>query len=745
MQRLLFLILVFPLVLSSSAQAPGLNRIHISKTTSTFIIDGKLDEAAWKEARLIDEFWQHWPNDTIPSIAKTEVRITYSDDHIYVGAICYEENPDPVVLSMRRDDEGNYWQSDAFCISLDPINNDKNGYVFGLNTEGVQIDGTLSQRGANPSLDPFWDELWEGEVSVTDEAYVYEMAIPFSSIKFDADIADWGINFIRNDMKRAAYDIWSCFPMAFSGLDFGYNGEVVFDDEVPEQSGGQVVVIPSLSGGLIRNFEDGEPLKGNITGGVDAKMSIGSDLSLDLSIYPDFSTVNVDRQYIDFYRFEYYLPEMRSFFLENGDLFSGFGSYSDHTTVASDNRIKPLYTRRIGMHDWDYVPMTYGVRLSGNASDNVRIGVLNVLNEAYKDRASTNYSAASFQWGVFKRSAVKGVITNRQSVQDGINFDAADFNRTVGLEFDYMNEAGSWTGSAKYHHSFSPENYANAYFAGGELNYASTLLRVNTKAYQVGDNYIADMGFVPRLYHKNDVDETEFRQGFTEFTNFTSMLLYPKGKAFLYVSPGHRFSVFTNPNGEVSDYSGTLNLYGEFSGRSAFNVFFNYEQAQLLAPRDILHNDKPLPADTYRYQSGGVYWRSDARKRFQLSSTFEYGSFYNGKKSSAHVGMNYRIQPWGRFLLDYNYCRLDFPDPQGVENYHLAALTTEIAFGKNINWTSLIQYNTQKENMNINSMVRWRFRPMSDFFVVVKEDFETGSLNNKKFQVNFKIRYWLNL
>ncbi|MCU4155062.1 carbohydrate binding family 9 domain-containing protein [Carboxylicivirga sp. A043] len=727
------------------AQAPGLNRVTIDKTEHRFEIDGYLDEAGWANARLVDGFWQHWPNDTIPAEAKTEVRITYDDDYIYVGAVCYEENPSPVILSMRRDDEGNYWRSDAFCIAIDPNNNDKNGYFFGMNARGVQVDGTLAQRGANPYLDPFWDEFWEGEAQVTNDAYVYEMAIPFTSVKFNEDKNDWGINFIRNDMRRAAYDIWSCFPMAFSGLDFGYNGEVSFKDEVPDDKGGQFILIPSLSGGLDKNFEDDKGWEGTITGGLDAKWGIGSDLSLDLSVYPDFSTVYVDRQYIDFYRFEYYLPEMRSFFLENGDLFSSFGSYSDHTTVASDNRIKPLYTRRIGMYDWDYVPMIYGARFSGNVSDDVRIGLLNVSNEAYKDRTSQNYSAASFQWGVFKRSAIKGVFTNRQALYDDVKFDKDDYNRTAGLEFDYMNASGSWTGSIKYHYSFNPEKYSNAHFAGGELNYASSKLRVNNKLYQVGDNYIVDMGFVPRLYHKNDLNDTEFRQGFTEFTNFTTYLFYPESETFLYMTPGHRISLFANPDGEVSDYNGTLNLWGEFESRSAFNLFFNYEKATLLAPRDILHNDKPLDAGEYNFQSGGVHWSSDARKPLHVASTFEYGSFYNGTKTNAYLGMSYRLQTWGRLLLDYNYCRLDFPEPQGLENYHLVALTSEVALKKDLNWTTLVQFNTQKDNMNINSMVQWRFRPMSDFFIVVKDDFETGSFSNKRFQVNFKIRYWLSL
>lgn len=726
------------------AQAPPMKHITIQKLDNAILIDGKLDEPLWQTAPIVDDFWQHWPNDTIQAMVETEVRVAYDENYLYVGAICYEENPEPIILTMKRDDLGKYWGSDGFSVALDPGNNDKNGYFFGMNAKGVQIDGTLAQRGAKPSLDAFWDDFWLGEVTITDYGYVYELAIPFSSVKFNLNNPDWGINFIRNDMKRGAYDLWSRFSMQFDGLDFGYNGQVTFQDDLPAEKSRKLSITPSLSGSVSRDYEAAESWKTKLNGGVDAKMSVGSNLSLDVSVYPDFSTVNVDRQYIDFYRFEYYQPEMRSFFLENGDLFSSFGSYDDGQTPATNNRIKPLYTRRIGMYDWDYVPMVYGARLSGNASEKVRIGLVNVLNESYKDRASQNYSAASFQWGVLKRSAIKGVFTNRQKTED-LSFDKNDFNRTAGLEFDYMNAKGNWTGSAKYHHSFTPENYASAHFYGGELNYASSLVKITNKIYHVGDNYIADMGFVPRLYHKNDVDDTEFRKGFTEFSNYSGLSIYPDSETFLVFAPGNRLSMYTDTEGNITDFKGNLELYGELQNRTAFSLFFNYEKAKLLAPKDILDNDKPLDADTYHYQSAGLFVASDRRKALHINGRVEYGSFYNGEKTSAHLGLIYRLQPWGSFSVDYDYCRLVFPDAFGTENYHLAAAQAEVSFNKELIWTSLIQYNTQKSNMNVNSMLQWRFKPMSDFFIVFKDDMETNTRDNKKLQINFKIRYWLDI
>ena len=105
---------------------------------------------------------------------------------------------------------------------------------------------------------------------------------------------------------------------------------------------------------------------------------------LDLSVLPDFSTVEVDQQYIDFYRYEYYAPEQRSLFLENGDLFSGMGSIEDDMIPFESYKIKPLYTRRIGIKDWEPVPMVYGVRLSGNVNEDLRIGLSNAQTEKYE-------------------------------------------------------------------------------------------------------------------------------------------------------------------------------------------------------------------------------------------------------------------------------------------------------------------------------------------------------------------------
>ncbi|MCU4177432.1 sugar-binding protein [Carboxylicivirga sp. N1Y90] len=745
MKRLSPLLLFVLIHFNSLAQAPPMKHIQITRGDNEFIIDGVINDDEWEHASYIDDFWQHWPVDTIPAIKRTEVKVSYDNEFIYVSAKCFDDKAQPIITSMKRDDEGGFWNSDGFSVTIDPGNNDTNGYFFAMNPRGIQVDATVSQRGANPIVDTFWDDYWLGEARITDYGYSYEMAIPFSSIKFDADNNQWGINFIRNDIELGAYDLWCRFPMDFSGMDFGYNGNVTFKDDVPKETKGKINIFPSVSGAVINDREADGKTEVKLNGGLDAKMAVGSNLSLDLSIYPDFSTVNVDRQYIDFYRFEYYMPEMRSFFLENGDLFSGFGTYTDHTTPYTDNRIKPLYTRRIGIYDWNYVPMTYGVRLSGNASEKVRIGVLNVQNEAYEDLSAQNYSATSFQWSVLKRSAIKGMFTNRQMTPDFMRFDKEDYNRTAGLEFDYMNNKGNWTGTAKYHHSFNPENYGKAAYLGAELNYNSSTLRVANRVYNVGDNYINDMGYVPRLYNRNDRDDTEFRQGFTELTNRTSYTFYPKNDKLLLIAPGNNFSAYTNPNGSIKDYVGHLNVYTEFESRSSINVFMNYEQANLLAPTDILKNDKLLEAGQYNFQSIGILYTSNWRKLFNYNLSAENGFFYNGEKTSLHLGAKYRVQPWGNFSFDYDYCNLRFPGDIGTEIYHLAALQAEITFKKDLSWTTLVQYNTQVDNMNVNSMLRWRFRPLSDFFIVVKNDRTSHNFSDKKLQVNFKLRYWLNL
>ncbi|MGD2035550.1 MAG: DUF5916 domain-containing protein, partial [Bacteroidales bacterium] len=359
----LFYVLVFLIHISARCQFNLSDyNVSVTKINEDITVDGVLNEPVWLTMEEITDFWQHYPVDTVQAVMQTIVKVAYDDENIYIGALCKEkENTRPVIQNLIRDDNGNFWNSDGFSVIIDPLNTNKVGYYFALNVAGARQDAFVSQQGFQPNLDMFWDNYWSGDASYSEGGYYYELAIPFSSIKFNQETTTWGFNFIRNDMKRNVFDLWTKFPSTYDGLDFTFNGQVTFEDGLPPISNRRFELKPSVSGKADRNAGENKPARYSVNAGIDAKYAVNENVNLDIALFPDFSTVEVDQQYIDFYRFEYKDPEQRDFFLENNDLFSSPGSDEDWSIVPADAyRIKPFYTRRIGIKDLEHTPIVYG-------------------------------------------------------------------------------------------------------------------------------------------------------------------------------------------------------------------------------------------------------------------------------------------------------------------------------------------------------------------------------------------------
>ena len=232
-------------------------QVNIYKTSLPINIDGKIDEEAWLHSELVKNFINKWPLDSGLAEAQTEVRLTYDDDFLYVSAICYGYGEEYIIQSLKRDNDDSHWQSDAFTLLLDPINERTNGFMFGVNAGGAQIEAQLTVPGNRTRYDENWDNKWYSEVSIHEDFWVVEMAIPFKTLRFNSSDRSWGVNFLRNDMGKNVYSTWSRVPQGFPGIDLAYNGLLKWD-QPPKQTKGRVALIPYASGGVSRNHEDGE-------------------------------------------------------------------------------------------------------------------------------------------------------------------------------------------------------------------------------------------------------------------------------------------------------------------------------------------------------------------------------------------------------------------------------------------------------------------------------------------------------
>jgi hypothetical protein len=150
-----------------------------------------------------------------------------------------------------------------------------------------------------------------------------------------------------------------------------------------------------------------------------------------------------------------------------------------------------------------------------------------------------------------------------------------------------------------------------------------------------------------------------------------------------------------------------------------------------------------LPAAHYEYSTAGISWGTDNRKQFLVETNMTVGGFYNGKQISASVGMRYRAQPWGNFSLRFQYNSLNFPQPYCDLSFFNITPRVEIFFNRRLNWTTFVQYNTQADNFNINSRLQWRYRPMSDFFVVFTDNYAVKIWGAKNRALVIKWNYWL--
>ncbi|GAH73620.1 unnamed protein product, partial [marine sediment metagenome] len=261
---------------------------------------------------------------------------------------------------------------------------------------GAQWDGQQA-NGGSVSLD--WDTKWRSAVKNYPDRWVAEIAIPFRSIRYRDGVTEWGISFSRLDLKTAEKSSWTPIPRQFPTANLAFTGALVWDRPLPK-SGTRFSWIPYMSAKATRDVENSEKTDTDAAVGMDAKITLSTSMNLDLTVNPDFSQVEVDRQRTNLDRFELFFPEKRQFFLENSDLFASLGS----------ENIRPFFSRRIGLQN----PVQAGARLSGQIGEKWRIGLMDMQTGTKNGIRAANFGVAAIQRQLFSRSNITAFMINKQ-------------------------------------------------------------------------------------------------------------------------------------------------------------------------------------------------------------------------------------------------------------------------------------------------------------------------------------------
>jgi hypothetical protein len=330
----------------AAPKLPEQKVVRAVRTTEPITIDGRLDEAVW-QGPAAEGFTQNSPRDGEPATERTKVWVAYDDRALYVAAFCYDSEPSKIVSRLGRRDA--QVDSDWFYFAIDPYNDKRSGYMFGVNPAGSIMDETLSN---DVSEDTTWDGVWEAKARTNAQGWTLEMRIPFTQIRFPKkDAYVWGVNFIRIIKRKNEKVAFSWVPKS----DTAFVSRFARLEGVSAISPGrQVEFMPySLASAQFEPAEPGNPYqtghsaRGNA--GFDLKVGLKSSLTLDATINPDFGQVEVDPAVMNLSAYETYYQEKRPFFIEGSSLFQQFGRGGVYLN-ANINWPNPMffYSRRIG-------------------------------------------------------------------------------------------------------------------------------------------------------------------------------------------------------------------------------------------------------------------------------------------------------------------------------------------------------------------------------------------------------------
>ncbi|QTE38403.1 DUF5916 domain-containing protein [Mucilaginibacter gossypii] len=695
-------------------------KYHIRRAASAINIDGVMNEQAWMQADSAGDFFMVLPMDTSKATVKTEVRMTYDDKNLYIMAINYNSVPGPyMVESLKRD--FSFVKNDNFLIFMDPFDARTDGFSFGANAAGGQWDGSMYEGG---KVDLSWDNRWYSAVKNYPDKWVWEASIPFKSIRYKKGIKEWGINFSRNDLKTAEKSSWTPIPRQFPTASLAYTGTLVWD-EAPPTASSNVSIIPYALTGLSKDYQHNTKTEYKPEIGGDAKISVTPSLNLDLTVNPDFSQVDVDQQVINLNRYELFFPEKRQFFLENGDLFANFG-YSD---------IRPFFSRRIGLN----VPIDFGARLTGKLDKDWRIGAMDIQTggSGSARQAPENYGIITLQRRILDRSNVAFLFVNKDATANipGTNTGSTAYNRNIGAEFNLASRSNIWTGKVLALKSFTPGVSGHDYVLSDHFQYLSKYWTLYMQEEYVGENYNAEVGYVPRV-------------GYVKLSPLLLRNFFPKQGNILSHGIQLTSNYFFDESFHRTDNESILSYLITFRNRATLSVSGINDYVRLLRPYDPTNIGKGLlpTGSEHNWNTIDVQFVSKPQNVFTYLLEVSHGGYYDkGVRNSVTSLIGYRFQPYVNIAINTSFNDLRLPQPFGHNTFWLVGPKIDVTFTNSLYFTTYIQYNEQVDNININTRLQWRYKPASDLFIVYGDNTTPSPYTVKNRQLTLKWTYWCNL
>lgn len=463
--KLMFFAYIFSVYSSFTQEKKTINvskRSYTTKAVSTaFTMDGRLDDKGWDVVEWATDFIENEPDENTPPSYQTKFKIVYDSKFLYVGIRAFDKEPDKIENRLSRRDG---FAGDFVEINIDSYNDDRTGFSFTVTASGVKGDEFISENGNN--WDSSWNPIWYTATNIDEEGWTAEMKIPFSQLKFGESLEqEWGLQVNRRFFRNEERSTWQRIPQDAPGWvsEFG-----VLRGLVNIQPQRQLEIQP-FAVAQYDNFEaepgnpfrDGDKFK--LNGGLDAKIGITNDLTMDITVNPDFGQVEADPGTIALDGFQIFFREQRPFFVENKNIFDfRFADGQDNIFYSRRIGRSPQGKLSINQNEYSDVPVNTTIlgaaKFSGKTKDGWSIGILESItaNEyATIDNNGTRREEIVEPLTNYVVARAQKDFNNRNSYIGGI---FTSTNRNLNGNFNYLRKA-AYTGGIDFRHNWKNRNY----------------------------------------------------------------------------------------------------------------------------------------------------------------------------------------------------------------------------------------------------------------------------------------------
>lgn len=653
---------------------------------SSPVIDGRLNDEVWQRGISMNDFLQQEPVPGSNPTLRTEFKIIYDEENLYLGVMCYDDDPDRIIAREMKWD-GFISADDNIKIIFDTFNDDRSAYWFGTNPLGSQDDALLTGFEMN-GFNEDWDGVWEVECVILENGWSAEFRFPFSTFKFhDRPEQIWGFNILRSIRRKNEEVQWTSIGRNLGLLKIAESGDLIGIENI--KRGNPVYLMPYFSAGA--QFVNGNK-KYLTEPGLDIKYGLTETLSLDATINTDFAQVESDRARINLSRFPLFFPEKREFFLEGKKTFD--------FNLGGNNNL--FYSRKIGISNGQEVPIIGGVKLVGRMGD-FEVGLIDMQTAEKGSEASSNFGTLRAKYDLLNSSYTGLMITNKFSNGKNTSSFGGDFHFSFN---DFLGDKNLIVHSSVAKSDL--QNGAKNSWAGNfYVDYPNDLIDSYLEYRFIQSNFDPEVGFVSRRGYQQLVYNLDI-----------SPRINSGGIKKLQFEPIES-SIIYSGNGIMQSAEFAISPLGiEFDSGDEIGIGIHREFDRPDEDFEIFDTTK-VKSGSYWYTTYGIGLETSPMRTIYGEVDFITGGYYNGNRSEIEGQITYTINKNLTIGgdLTYNHIKIN----NSVLNTSEVGGRVSYTFSKHVNSSVFAQWNNELNEMNINYRFNWKPKIGSNFYLVVNQ------------------------